>query len=337
MEMPLCLAQFLVLHLFWLSISYDGFARAPSLSQQKDGFSMFSTSTCIPLYFCCPCVVINRIPYSAPGPLSMSQSLLSQYISPHIPAPIAPAPLERVSLVTPSQACVIPRPIGWISTLSPSGTANLAPYSQFNNLTFDPPYVMFSANQTPSAAQKDTVVNVEATGVFCWNLATYALREAVNATSEQLPSHIDEFEKAQLEKQDARINTVLVGGRRVAVPMVKASPIKFECTHYSTLRLPGNPPMGAVDVVIGRVIGIHIDESVLTDGRIDVRKTVPIARCGYFEYAAVREVFEMRIPGDDPNRFAGLEGSIKGNREMQRKREKVEEVDDEAASAEARQ
>jgi len=209
--------------------------------------------------------------------------------------------------------------------LSPNGTANLAPYSQFNNLTFDPPYVMFSANQTPSAAQKDTVVNVEATGVFCWNLATYALKDAVNATSEQVPFEIDEFEKAGLEKEDAKINEVLVKNQgQKKVPMVKASPIKFECTHYSTIRLPGNPPMGAVDVVIGRVIGIHIDENVLTNGRIDVKKTVPIARCGYFEYTAVREVFEMQIPGDDPNRYAGLEGSIKGNRSMQKQREASE-------------
>ncbi|KAF9734937.1 hypothetical protein PMIN06_011025 [Paraphaeosphaeria minitans] len=219
----------------------------------------------------------------------------------------------------PFKACVIPRPIGWISTLSPSGTANLAPYSQFNNLTFDPPYVMFSANQTPSAAQKDTVVNVEATGVFCWNLATYALKDAVNATSEQMPPEVDEFEKAGLKKEDSKLSNVLVKGEQVRVPMVKASPIKFECTHYTTLRLPGNPPMGAVDVVIGRVVGIYIDEDVLTDGKIDVSKTVPIARCGYFEYTAVREVFEMKIPGDDPNRYAGLEGSIKGNREIQRK------------------
>ncbi|KAK7188611.1 hypothetical protein DPSP01_005572 [Paraphaeosphaeria sporulosa] len=227
----------------------------------------------------------------------------------------------------PFKACVIPRPIGWISTLSPSGTANLAPYSQFNNLTFDPPYVMFSANQTPSAAQKDTVVNVEATGVFCWNLATYALKDAVNATSEQTPPEVDEFEKAGLSKEDSSLSSVLVKGKQVKVPMVKASPIKFECTHYTTLRLPGNPPMGAVDVIIGRVIGIHIDEDVLTDGRIDVSKTVPIARCGYFEYTAVREVFEMKIPGDDPNRYAGLEGSVKGNREIQMKR--VEEAEKE--------
>ncbi|PSN70138.1 hypothetical protein BS50DRAFT_488484 [Corynespora cassiicola Philippines] len=220
----------------------------------------------------------------------------------------------------PFKACVIPRPIGWISTVSSSGQSNLAPYSQFNNLTFDPPFVMFSANQTPTATQKDTVVNVEATGVFCWNLATYPLREAVNITAEQVPNGVDEFARAGLEKESASINHVVVKGEKVFLPMVKRSPIKFECEHYSTLRLPGNPPMGAVDVVIGKVIGIHIDESVLTEGRIDIKKTEPIARCGYFEYTVVRDVFEMQIPGDNKV-GTGLEGSVKGNREMQRKKD----------------
>jgi len=220
----------------------------------------------------------------------------------------------------PQQACVIPRPIGWISTLSPTaGTANLAPYSQFNNLTFDPPYVMFSANQTPSARQKDTVVNAEATGKFCWNLATYDLREQVNITSEQVEYGVDEFERAGLEKEDSKIVDVNVRGEkeRKRVPMVKQSPVRFECEHYTTLRLPGNPPMGAVDVVIGKVVGIHIDERVLTDGKIDVRKTQPIARCGYYEYAVVRETFEMRIPGEDRATLAGLEGSARVNRGME--------------------
>jgi flavin reductase (DIM6/NTAB) family NADH-FMN oxidoreductase RutF len=217
---------------------------------------------------------------------------------------------------------VIPRPIGWISTLSSDGVANLAPYSQFNNLTFDPPYVMFAANQTPIGAQKDIARNVEASGVFNWQLATYDLRDYVNGTAQQFDSHVDEFEQVGLEKEVARLNHVLVQGqngdepRRLPVPMVKRNPIKFECTYYSSLKLPGNPPMGAVDVVIGRVIGIHIDESVLTDGRIDVRKTVPIARCGYFEYAFVNEVFEMRILGDEST-SSGLEGSAKKNRALQ--------------------
>ncbi|KAH5946490.1 hypothetical protein HBI88_017830 [Parastagonospora nodorum] len=220
----------------------------------------------------------------------------------------------------PFKACVIPRPIGWISTLPPTGTPNLAPYSQFTNLTFSPPYVMFSANQTPSAAQKDTVVNAEATGVFCWNLATYALREAVNLTAEGVESGVDEFEIARLEKVDSELVSVGVKGERIKVPMVARSPVRFECEHYSTLRLPGDPPMGAVDVVIGKVVGIHIDEGVLTDGKIDVRKTEPIARCGYYEYAVVRETFEMRIPGEGKAVLGGLEGSARINRELKEER-----------------
>lgn len=132
---------------------------------------------------------------------------------------------------------------------------------------------MFSANQSPTASQKDTVINTEATGKFCWNLATYALREAVNVTAMQTQYGVDEFEQAGLAKVDSRISEVEVKGVMMKVPMVRDCPVRFECEHYTTLRLPGNPPMGAVDVVIGRVVGIHIDESVLTDGKIDIQKT----------------------------------------------------------------
>src|SRR3989339_730227 len=83
----------------------------------------------------------------------------------------------------PFKSCVIPRPIGWISTISPGGIPNLAPYSQFQNLTFDPPYVMFAANQTADGRKKDTVVNAEQSGEFVHNMATYALREAVNLSA----------------------------------------------------------------------------------------------------------------------------------------------------------
>jgi flavin reductase (DIM6/NTAB) family NADH-FMN oxidoreductase RutF len=148
---------------------------------------------------------------------------------------------------------------------------------------------------------------VEATGVFVWNLATYALREAVNATAEQVDYGVDEFERAGLKKQAARL--VEVAGQKI--PMVEDSPVHFECEYYSTIRLPGNPPMGSVDVVIGKVVGIHIKEEVLTDGKIDVRKTQPISRCGYYEYAVAKETFEMKIPGDQKAILAGLEGSTR--------------------------
>lgn len=207
----------------------------------------------------------------------------------------------------------MPRPIGWIGTVSASGEHNLAPYSQFNNLTFDPPYVMFSANEMPGIGRKDTVVNVESTGRLTWSLATWDLREAVNITASPVPAGIDEFERAGLEKD---FSTVLQEPR---VPMVKASPVRFECEYHSTLRLPGNPPMGTVDVVIARVVAVHIADEALTDGKLDVRKTQPIARCGYYEYAVIRETFEMIVPpygGMGDLMLSGLEGSASKNKEL---------------------
>ncbi|KIV98783.1 uncharacterized protein PV09_09458 [Verruconis gallopava] len=214
----------------------------------------------------------------------------------------------------PFKACVVPRPIGWISTTSPDGQKhNLAPFSQFNNLTFDPPYVMFSANQTPLNRRKDTVINAEATGKFCWNLATWKLREHMNISAEQVEYSVDEFERANLEKC---FSSVLYGDETNPVPMVKASPVRFECKYHSTIRLPGNPPMGSVDIVIGKVMGIYIDDNVLTDGKLDIRKMEPIARCGYYEYAVVRDTFEMVIPGMDEATLAGLEGNSKKVNEL---------------------
>lgn len=192
--------------------------------------------------------------------------------------------------------------------MSAEGKANLAPYSQFNNLTFDPPYVMFSANQTPTGERKDTAINAEQTGKFVWNLATYPLREAVNITAQQLPFGTDEFTVAGLEKEKANLSDI---------PMVKDSPVKFECEYHSTIRLPGHPPMGTVDIIIGKVVAVHIKDEVLTDGKLDIMKTEPIARCGYYQYAVIRDVFEMQIPGNDQLLAQGLEGSSKHNRAAQ--------------------
>lgn len=165
---------------------------------------------------------------------------------------------------------------------------------------------MFSSNQTISGQRKDTVTNVEATGHFVWNLATWDLREAVNASAEQVAYGVDEFERAGVTKEPATL---------VDVPMVAESPVKFECAYYSTMRLPGNPPMGSVDVVIARVTAVHIKDEVLTDGMLDVRKTQPIARCGYHQYAVVRETFDMIVPGMEHASY-GLEGNAARNRQQ---------------------
>ncbi len=201
----------------------------------------------------------------------------------------------------PFKSCVVPRPIGWISTVDAQGRHNLAPYSQFQNVTFDPPIVMFSANQTTAGERKDSVRNAETMGQFVWNMATYELREAVNITAEEVPYGVDEFERAGLEK---------LPSRRVKPMRIKGSPIQFECEYLNTVRFPGRPPMGTVDVVFGRVVAIHIaDEYITPEGLVDVLKIQPLARMGYFDYTFVDKKFQMVIPGGSKALLAGLEGS----------------------------
>ena len=199
----------------------------------------------------------------------------------------------------PFKSCVVPRPIGWISTTSRDGADNLAPFSQFQMVNFDPPTVMFSSNQNLHGARKDTVVNIEQTGEFVWNMATWDLREAVNLSSEELAHGGDEFLHAKLEKVPSRL---------VRPPRVAASPIQFECRHLQTVRLPGNGAVGSVDVVFGHVVAIHIDDRFIKDGRIDIVGIRPLARVGYHDYTTVDSVFTMS-PAGSPVRLAGLEGS----------------------------
>jgi len=202
---------------------------------------------------------------------------------------------------SPFKSCVVPRPIGWISTRSAGGIDNLAPYSQFISLNFDPPYVTFSANQTFQGKRKDTVENIEQTGEFVYNMATWNLREAVNRSAMQVAPEVDEFELAGVTKAPSM---------RVKPWRIAESPIQFECKYVQTLRLPGNGPMGSVDIIIGRVVLVHVkDEVIGPDGRLDIPQIRPLARLGYYDYTSVESVFEMVIPGGNEDLLAGLEGT----------------------------
>jgi len=199
----------------------------------------------------------------------------------------------------PFKSCTVPRPIGWLSSISGDGIANLAPYSQWQNLTFDPPLVMFAANGYPDGRRKDTVLNAEQTGWFVWNMATWELREAVNLSAQAFDFEIDEFDRAGVTKAEC----IDAPGPRVA-----ESPCHFECKYLSTQRFPGNSKVGNVDVVFAEVARIHVsDAAVTSEGKIDIPKVKPIARMGYYDYAVIDEVFEMRIPGSDAA-ADGLEG-----------------------------
>lgn len=200
----------------------------------------------------------------------------------------------------PFKACVVPRPIGWISTTSVRGIDNLAPFSQFQNVSYDPPTILLCANQTPDGRRKDTVVNIESTGEFVWNMATFALREAMNITATDLPHEVDEFERAGLAKAPST---------RVRPPRVADSPVQFECRLLQTVRIPGNTPVGTVDVIFGRVVAVHIADGALDgSGRLDITRLRPLARLGYHDYTSVESSFTMPVLGS-PARKAGLEGS----------------------------
>ncbi len=205
--------------------------------------------------------------------------------------------------VAPFKSCAVPRAIAWLSTLSADGVANLAPFSQFTNLTFDPPYVLVAVNQDTNNRRKDTTVNIETTGEFVYNMVTWDLREAMNITAVAFPSDVDEFERAGLTKAPS----VLVKPWRVA-----ESPVQMECRYVQTIRLPGEGMVGTVDVIIGKVVGIHISDDALTaDGKIDIEKIRPLARLGYSDYTVVERAITM-LPSDieeSPDAIQGLSGN----------------------------
>lgn len=180
----------------------------------------------------------------------------------------------------PFYALVGPRPIGWISTLSKDGTANLAPYSFYNAFAHNPHYVAFG-----SGGFKNTVQNITDTGEFAVNLATYDLREAMNITSSNVEG--DEFALAGLEKAPCRL---------IAPPRVALSPVCLECRHFKTIELPNDAGVVADWLVIGKVIAIYIEDRFIEDGRVNTAAMKPIARLGYAEYTTVNEVWKMRRP-----------------------------------------
>ena len=140
----------------------------------------------------------------------------------------------------PYKSIVVPRPIGWVSTLDADGVVNLAPFSQFNNLGYDPPYVMFAASQKANGQPKDSVANAMASGEFVCSMATYALREAVNISAQMVDADVDEMALAGLTPAPSRL---------VAPPRVAESPANLECRFHAAMLLPGHRVENNVHVV----------------------------------------------------------------------------------------
>ena len=187
----------------------------------------------------------------------------------------------------PFNAIVTPRPIGWISSRSTDGIDNLAPYSFFNAVAYVPPQVMFASTgaKPDQPNTKDTVANIRETGVFCVNIVSFALRDAMNVSSGDYSSNQDEFETAGLQK--SLCDTI-------SCARVPSAPANLECKLTQIVQLPG----AANFVVFGEVTGIHMRDDCIVDGRFDVSTFNPLARLGYRDYSPVTEVFELLRPSE---------------------------------------
>jgi flavin reductase (DIM6/NTAB) family NADH-FMN oxidoreductase RutF len=181
---------------------------------------------------------------------------------------------------------VVPRPIAWVSSVDPLGQANLAPFSFFGAFGSSPPVVIFSPVLRRDGGQKDTLLNVQATGEFVLNAAVDALAQQVNLTSRELPHGQSEAELAGLH---------LVPSTLVRPPRVAESPVHLECKVLQILPIGSGP--GAANLVIGEVLLFEIDDAVLDDrGQVDPAKLRAIARLGGDSYCRVTDLFEMRRP-----------------------------------------
>ena len=184
----------------------------------------------------------------------------------------------------PFKAIVAPRPIGWISTHDLEGRFNLAPYSFFNAINDHPPMVMFS-----SSGWKDSVANVKATGEFVCNLSTRALAEQMNESSRAAPHGESEFELAKLTP---------IRGKIVSAPRVQESPAALECRLLDIIQLKDlDEKLSDRFLILGQVVGVHLDRAFLKDGLFDLLATHPIQRAGYIaDYTEATTTFTMHRP-----------------------------------------
>ncbi len=180
----------------------------------------------------------------------------------------------------PFNSLVIPRPIGWISSVDSAGIFNLAPYSFFNGVCYNPPTVMFAGGVGSAAdGSKDSVRNVLETGEFVCNMANWETREQMNQSSATVAPDCDEI---------AMTGLTPVASTLVKAPRIAEAPINLECRLIKAVDIPGWTPKDDYKVVFGEVVGIHIDDTVITqEGFVDVAKIMPIGRLGYNDYTRV--------------------------------------------------
>ena len=179
---------------------------------------------------------------------------------------------------------IVPRPVAWISTVGQNGLFNLAPFSFYNGVCAEPPVLSVSIARR-AGEKKDTLRNIESSGEFVVSVVTETMAVAMNESSASFPPEVSEFERVGLTPVPATI---------VHAPLVQESPINMECRLFRLIEI-GTPPQGAT-LVLGEIVHYHIHDGILTNGKIDFKKFIPIGRLGKEWNAGVKDLFSLKRP-----------------------------------------
>lgn len=180
---------------------------------------------------------------------------------------------------------ITPRPIAWVSTVSIAGVTNLAPYSFFNGVGANPPSVMFCPANQRDGSQKDSLRNVLDTKEFVVNVVSSADADTMNQSSANYDSEISEFEAIGIET---------LASEKVSPLRIASSRSQFECRLLQHIEL-GSGPSGA-NVIIGEIVMLHVDDSIIHDGIVDPAKLDNIGRLGGKAYSKTTDRFELERP-----------------------------------------
>ena len=190
----------------------------------------------------------------------------------------------------PFNALITPRPIAWVASRDADGVDNLAPFSFFNGAAYEPPIASVAFTGAKLGAEKggrkDSLANIEASGVFSINLVPTSLTDAMNASAAHLPAGVSEFEAAGVTP---------VACSEIPCARVAESPATLECQLIEVVNLPNDGP-GRNATVFGRVVGVHIADGILKNGFVDPTSFHPLARMGYLDYTSITEVFTLKRP-----------------------------------------
>ena len=196
---------------------------------------------------------------------------------------VDPASVPSASTYKLLIGTVVPRPIAFVSTVSPDGVPNLAPFSFFNVICANPPVVSFACGTREPP--KDTLANVRATGEFVVNIVTEQIAERMNLCSGEYEAGVDEFQVSGLTP---------VPSERVRPPAVLESPMNMECKVLQIIDVSTRPMGGSL--VIGEVVRFHVDGALFDNFRIDPETLRAVGRMGGNSYTRTRDRFEMVRP-----------------------------------------